>query len=244
MKDWEKQEVSGGGNGEIAIPSNRFLRWLDNYWYHYKWPTIGIAFALIVVTICMFQTCSKESYDVKMVYAGPAVLTNEEVASLDQLMDLTVPRDFNEDGEKNASLLRHSIYSEEQIKEAEEQLKGETEKYIFDRQYNANEYDSYYNEIMAGTAAIYFLDPWLYEELKHNKSGDYLRRLDDLFDTLPEGALDDGFGVRLGDTDLYKKYKVLSVLPEDTVVCMLTRLVNHKERMYAQSEEMFRALVG
>ena len=238
MKDRKRREDAENGYGEIAVSSSKFLRWLDNFWYHYKWQTIGIAFALIVVLVCVLQTCSKEAYDIKMVYAGSASLTGEEASGVDQLMDLTVPRDFDKDGEKNSALLRHTIYSKEQIEALEKQ------QISINRQYNSDEYDSFYSEIMAGTAAIYFLEPWIYEELKSNRDGAYLRPLSEVLEETPEGALDDGYGIRLGDTELYRKYKVLQVLPEDTVVCLLTRLVNHDKRMYTDSEEMFRALVG
>ena len=238
MKDRERRDSAENGYGEVAVPSGKFLRWLDNFWYHYKWHTVGIAFALIVILVCVLQTCSKESYDIKMIYAGSAALTGEEAASIDQLMDLTVPRDFNGDGEKNSALLRHTVYSKEQIEALEKQ------QITINRQYNSDEYDSFYSEIMAGAAAVYFLEPWIYEELKSNQNGGYLRPLDEVLSETPAGALGDGYGVRLGDTALYQKYKVLQALPEDTVICLLARLVNHDKKMYSQSEEMLRALVG
>ena len=36
--------------GELRV-ENRFTRWLDNYWYHYKWHTVIGVFVLIVVLI-------------------------------------------------------------------------------------------------------------------------------------------------------------------------------------------------
>ena len=29
---------------DIAVEKGKFLKWLDNYWYHYKWVTIGAVF--------------------------------------------------------------------------------------------------------------------------------------------------------------------------------------------------------
>jgi hypothetical protein len=93
----------------------------------------------------------------------------------------------------------------------------------------------------------------LYEELKPSEQAEqnkkaYLRKLyggEDAFFSEPvEGLLKDGYGVRLGDTALYRKYKVLQALPEDTVVCLVSRLLTQTEQMYAQSEDMFRAMVG
>lgn len=54
---------------EIA-PKGKFFTWLDNYWYHYKWHTLIGAFALIVIVVCTLQMCSKEKYDLYVLYAG------------------------------------------------------------------------------------------------------------------------------------------------------------------------------
>ena len=39
-------------------PQSKVLRWLDNFWYHYKWPTIIIAFFLIVGIVGFTQCTS------------------------------------------------------------------------------------------------------------------------------------------------------------------------------------------
>ena len=254
MKDRERREEQEEGYGSISIQASPFLRWLDNFWYHYKWHTIGIAFALIVVLVCTLQTCSKESYDIKVVYAGPVSLNGDQVTGVDQLLDLTLPEDFDGDGEKNVSLIRHTIYSKEQIEEIQEanrkeiEEKGEeaTEIYI-NTQFNSEEYDSFYSEITAGASAVYLIDPWLYEELRATKGGAYLRQLyggeDALLSEPVEGLLEDGYGVRLGETALYREYKVFQALPEDTVICLLAKLLPHGDEMYENSEAMLCALV-
>ena len=33
-------------------PHGKVYRWLDNFWYHYKWPTVIIAFFAIVLYRC------------------------------------------------------------------------------------------------------------------------------------------------------------------------------------------------
>ena len=256
MKDWKQSSGNGEEQGSIAVEASPFLRWLDNFWYHYKWPTVGIAFAILVVLVCTLQTCSRETYDVKVIYAGRASLTSEQITGIDRLLDMTVPEDFDKDGEKNAAILRHTVYSKEQIEEIRKQNQKEieekgdeaTEIYI-NSQFNSEEYDSVYSEISGGAAVICFMDPWLYEELKANKGGAYLRLLydggeDSMFSEPVEGLLEDGYGVRLGDTELYREYKVLRALPEDTVICMIARLIPHTDKMYTQSEAMLRALVG
>ena len=68
----EKQYTEG-----ISVEENKFLKWFDNYWYHHKWLTIGIAFALVVVLVCTIQTCTKEKEDITVLYAGPYHLNTD-----------------------------------------------------------------------------------------------------------------------------------------------------------------------
>ncbi len=218
MKQQEREEART--SPEISVQSSRFLRWLDNFWYHYKWQTIGIAFALVVLLVCVLQTCSKEKIDLTVVYAGPVALSGEELAGVEQVLETILPEDIDGDGEKNLSLARYTIYSKEQIVEMEKQ------GYSINRQLNSSEYDNYGNYVLTGESSIYLVDPWLYESLK---SGERIH----------------GEGIRLGDTAAYQKYDLLAVLPEDTVVCLLRQQVmgkNHDDEHYAKESVMFAVL--
>jgi hypothetical protein len=235
MKD-EKRTDERLGTGEISVKSSPFLSWLDNFWYHYKWQTLGVLFALIVVTVCVLQTCSKESYDLSVVYAGPVAAGESGFSDLELLLE-DHAEDADKDGEKSVNLLRYNIYSADQIKELEKA------GFSVSRSYNSGEYDNYGNFLMTGEASVYFLDPWLYEELK---SADRLRPLAEL---LPEervaSASADGYGLCLGDSELYRQYDVLSFLPEDTVICLLRQQVigkSRKDEHYEKEEALFCAL--
>ena len=63
----ENEKLDTGG---VSIKKGRFLSWLDNFWYHYKWHTLIAAFLIFTVTICTVQMCQKESYDMHVLYAG------------------------------------------------------------------------------------------------------------------------------------------------------------------------------
>ena len=72
-----------------------------------------------------------------------------------------------------------------------------------------------------------------------------MKRLTDVLGTMPESTVGE-CGVRLGDTQLYRYYDALKVLPEDTVVCILTPYIfgaTSDEDFYAQNVEMFRAMI-
>lgn len=231
------ERISGA---EIKLQS-KFLRWLDNYWYHYKWVTIVVAFFIIVFSVCTLQMCSKEKNDIIVVYAGGAFVSPEQSENLKGVMDVVMPEDFDGDGTKNVNFVKYEIYSADQIKEIEAATDANGEHGYVDRSYNSSNYDNYCNYTQTGDASVYLIEEWLFEELKASE------RVMSVYEVLgytPEGS--DGYGIRLGDLAVYNSYAVLKALPEDTVVCLLRPLVvgNSSDEKYYENEcEMFKALV-
>lgn len=227
---------------KIAIQGG-FLGWLENFWYHYKWPTLIVAFAVVVISVCIWQSATKEKEDIVIVYAGPNYLTVEESASLAELFGEILPYDFDENGRKHASMSMYQIYSEDQIKEiaAETDDAGNHTGYV-DLSRNTNEKNTYENYRMTGESCIYLLDPWLYESITDKR---YLCPLADSTGERPVGAIDD-YAVRLGDTELYKKYGVAQLLPADTVICIMSPFVwggSSDEDRYQFEKDTYKAIV-
>ncbi len=243
-------------DAKIKISSdNKFLKWLDNYWYHYKWPTIGVIFLLVVVIVCTVQMFQKEEKDIYIIYAGPAVSAEEVLAlsesgkkgsiglpsdfasSFESIIEGILPRDFNDDGEKLASVSVYTVYSAEQIKDITA-IKDKDGKpfYNIDSSYNTNQHKTYSSDMTTGGASICFLDPWLYREFSENNPK-HLCPLSEIFgDDIPEGAVGE-YGIRLGSTAIYKEYKVLQEMPADTVICLENALLT--EKMSKNSKEKF-----
>ena len=224
-------------SGEIALDSPA-LRWLDNFWYHYKWPVIGVAVGLVILLVCILQTCSTKKEDTMIVYAGPTYLLSSEKDQLSQLLSDLAPYDGDGNGETLVQLSTYEIYSEEQIRAYSAEHEGQT----IDRNHTKNEYQTYVTYQQTGQSCIYLLDPWLYEAIDK----EYLCPLADSVGELPEGALSDGYGVRLGDTALYREYGVVQRLPEDTVICLFNPFFmtkNWKEEAYQVEKDTFAALV-
>ena len=224
--------------------NSKFLKWLDNYWYHYKVPTIIVLFVVFVLLVCTLQMCSTDDkQDITVLYSGPFLMTGSEHENVRNVLNYVMPEDFNEDGRKYTELITYQVASEQQIKdmEAETDENGKP-KYSINRQYYTNEYSNYSNMLMTGEFALCFLDPWLYEALA---GSDRLKPLTEVFGALPDGAVGE-YGVRLGDTALYQYYDVLKVLPEDTVICLLRPYVfgeTSKEDIYARSVDTFKAII-
>ncbi len=235
-----------------------FLAKLDNYWYHYKWPTIIVAFLLIVVVICTVQMCTKETYDLNVVYAGSEYLTAEEKDGIKKALNACVTEDMNEGRKKalNVGFVYRNILSKEQIEAKEAEIKAEKEKAelsgttpstdvrMLDRSFYTTEYNTYNNYIQTGESSILLIEKWEYENLvKYER----LVPLSEALGAKPEGAYSD-YAVRLGDTELYSRFDVMKKLPADTLICILKPVLaggrNSKEENYALDKQMFSAMVA
>ena len=227
---------------EIVIES-RFAKWFENFWYHYKWQTIGIAAAVIVLLVCVLQTCSRKEEDLTLTYAGPCVLSVSELEQLSSVMDSIMPYDGDGNGENHTAWMVYEIYSKEQILAIESQKDASGDSKYVDRNYNTDQYQTYNSYLKTGETSVYFLDPWLFAELR---DAERLVPLQEALGTMPESAFDE-YGVRLGDTELYERYKVMQLLPADTVVCLSypnwKGSRNSDEEVYKFDCEMFRAIV-
>lgn len=239
----EKLEAHDIGAGVAAQraerPHGKVYRWLDNFWYHYKWPVLIGGFFAIVLLICILQMCGKESEgDINLVLAGPYSVTADEATynDLQKCLATYLPRDYNEDGEKKVDLAPYTIYSEEQIKAANGEVNTSS---------NTGNYNTYTDYLTTGDAGILFLDSWLFEELVTKTA--HLQELTEVVGKTPDGAILDAngkcYGVRLGDTALYRENSAIRVLPEDTVICLMKPMVYGEKNEWSHTLEYLRALL-
>lgn len=232
-------------NSEINI-ENKFIRWLDNFWYHYKWSVIGIAFAFITILICTLQMCEREKIDAYVMYAGPAPLTDgDERTNILAALKAVLPEDFNGDGEKYVELVSNYIMSEEEIEEARAEA-ADSDFYINGAFFSENQ-KKFENLIVAGEYSVCLLSPYLYESVK---SANGFMPLDEIFETVPEGAIDE-YGIRLSETDFGSYFPGVNELPKDTVLCMrrigtLSSFLNKggTKEDYEKSLKLFCAIVN
>ena len=233
----DKQYTEG-----IAVRGG-FLGWLDNYWYHYKWITLGVAFFLLVGIICTVQACNKEKEDLIFVYAGRNQLSAAEAEDVCKVFEAICPEDFDGNGKKQISMSHYCILSEAQIKERQAETDENGDAVYFDNSYNTNQYDTYYSYIMTGESSVLLVDPWLFESLV---AGDRLMELEEVLGYVPDGAIGE-YGIALGDTAIYEQYGVMKLIPEDTVICLLRPYFagkSSKQEYYSCEKKMFEALVS
>lgn len=235
--------------GDIKVDS-KFAKWFDNYWYHYKWQTIGIIFAVFVILVCTLQMCEKEKVDAYVMYAGPDIIEGEQMNNFRKALNVVLPEDFNGDGEKYVEVVSNYIMSKQDIEAARkeaEKTDGGTGDFYIDGAFMAQNKQKFENLIVAGEYSICFLSPYLYEEVKEANG---FMPLSEMFDETPKGAFDE-YSLLLSETDFGSYFPGVNELPRDTLLCIrrigtLTSLLNKgaTERDYEKSMKLFRAIVN
>lgn len=201
------------------------VRWLDNFWYHYKWPVIIGAFFAIVLIIGLVQIFSRPKTDVTLVNAYFYRMNREEREDFEKLLNRFVPEDYDGNGEKAVNLIAYEIFSEEEYyaakAEAESVAAAESlpVEFQLNPKLNADERTNFIQFTSTGECSVYMVSPYLYQILLE---GNRLRPLAEVYggDPLPEGIMEDGCGIRLADTDFYRYSPAAQPIPEDTILCL------------------------
>lgn len=246
----EPQNDSDKPEARDIMESSPALRWLDNFWYHYKWTVIIVAFFVSVAVIGIVQMVNRPNYDTSVCLASPYKMNKEERADMEALFQKICPEDFNGDGERLVNLVEYQIYSEEEFEseadryEAMTDENGNPDQFQINRKFNSDEYKNFSNFTMTGETSVYILSPYLYDLLV---SAERLKPLSEVYTdgTLPAGALPDGFGIALKDTDFYKYNPAAQIYPENAILCLHKPTLSGRsknEARYAEDMAFFKAI--
>ena len=215
---------------------SRLFRWLDNFWYHYKWPVIIVAFFLIVGIIGFSQCAAQEKTDLTLAVAVPNPdLGGEPLEVFAGIFDGLLPADSNGDGQKRVALAQFSIYTEDELvalytytdpETGEERV--QTDGLVAARHYNAERIQSLQTYMMTGECAVWLVSPYVYE-------------------TMMEGQLPVSATAVLGDTALYGYYEALrEQLPPDTLIVLTQPVMGAMSdpASFSQAQDYYHAIVG
>ena len=210
----EKQKT-----GDISLRSP-FLKKLDNFFYHYKWHSIVALFLVVVLTVTLVQACSKETFDVEVMYAGPKNLNDKQTVIDIQNAFATVATDENGDGKTVVRLV--SYWVDERYYGGEgEDMSGSDVAYFANNALNNEK--AYHDEIKAGNLSICLVSPHLFYQV--HKEGGFMRidelcpELDESMYLVGEGGSVNHYAIPLKNTDL-GKLPGLASLPDDTILCL------------------------
>ncbi len=198
----------------------KFLKRLDNFWYHYKWPVIiftGFAVVLIIMTTQFF---SRAEYDVSVLYAGPLDITPNQSRDAETEIAKLLENDQNGDGKKNCQITPFFLLTEEQAAALQAEYDAMDELYFVDRAKLAANQQKFTNQISAGEGSLLLLDPHWYDLLRKQDLIVPLSEVEGIGGTGLEKLSPDGYSYKLSDTPFAGYFTAIGVFPDDTVVCL------------------------
>ena len=196
----------------------KIFKWLDNFWYHYKWVTLVTAFFTVTLSIIIIQMITKTNPDSNILYGGPAVLTANQTKEIENAFNALLPGDFNGDGEKLTSLQAITLMTKEQIAKAEAEAAENSSVFVYNPQSLENNKTSFSTQLFSGEYVICLIDP---EQYKNAYKAGGFAPLSELFgeNNIPEYAYDD-CALLLSETNFSKFFTAMSVFPDDTLICV------------------------
>ena len=222
-----------------------FWEKLDNFWFYYKLHIIVAVFVIFVLSVCFAQSCSKEKSDVTVLYSGPYLYSAVELEGVREELNNVMPIDFDGNGSRYTEIVTYQVMSEEQLVEYEALLKNDDPKSTIDRSYFTSQTQTYNNFVLTGECGVFLIDMHLYEKLVSlDKEHIILRPLSEVFADIPQSAVGN-YGIKFSETLLYKNSEYLSMLPEDTVLCLTQPFVMGKSgdaKLYNRMTQMFVAM--
>lgn len=253
MKGPNEEKLSDGG----IVVNNRFLKWLDNFWYHNKWIVLISAAFLFTFIVCFVQCSGRETSDISVVFAGTVVTEYEDEGGGEAQIRYTALRGEaaekiraifgtlspeNDDGERaTVAFPTYTVYSEAELLH---NYGGESgEGYVGARYRNQENIDLLATYIQTGESSVWFLSPEVYDLQNFDTLAVPLAET--FGEKIPDGAVD-AYAVRLGDTDLYRYYDAMQVLPADTLIVLTKSYAFGKssdDEVYRASVALYRAIL-
>ncbi len=225
----------------------KFKKWLDNYWYHYKWPTIFVLVAAIFLGVTVTQSVTKVNSDALILYAGPFDMTVNQKTELERAFSSLLEKDANGDGKKMCAVNEIVVMTREQAESAkEEALVEEGVVLSIHKQNLTDAQKAFTSELFAGESVICLVDPAQYQNVLANNGW---VRLEDAIGYIPDNAFDD-YSIRFSDTPFSQYYTACSILPDNMLLCIKQRSIvssfsseKKEEEKYKYSIELFKNIL-
>ncbi len=241
-------------NGNTSLTSR-----LDNFWYHYKWHTLITLFFVLFIGICTWQMCSKQSYDVYVMYAGTAAVTrttDDGTEPMYPAMQTTLAafaEDRDDNGRVDVNFNTLYILSNDEI-EAENQRRRELSELTgvryeeVDAPFVKENLSVYQSEVKYGDFYICLLSETMYNLSRTSADGTPLFAPLAPYTEGTDAVLYASDAVLLSSTALGQS-PLFSDLPEDTLLCLrsLSEVAARRSRnreVFAAAESTFRRMLG
>ena len=101
LKKMQQGEIDAGPKpSEVAIVPKTPKEKAANFWFQYKWHTIGIVAAVIVLAVLVAQCVSRPVYDMELVYFTYSPILDEQTTQIAEYFE-EFAEDLDGNGEVN-----------------------------------------------------------------------------------------------------------------------------------------------
>ncbi len=233
------------------MKETKFYKWLDNFWYHYKWIFLVVLVFTVFIIVSIIQMLGREDVDMYIMYAGPEVITVQNATYIQKAFENLTPDDLTGDGKVTVSLRDLAILSKEEMEErnkamedAEGAVDGVANAIVVSHM--SQNLQTFNQEILGGDSVICLLSPYTYSIVRE---ADGFMPISELLGYTPDGLYDE-CGIYLCETDFGRFSEGLYTLPEDTILCIrrLSSMAflkgsNKTEREHNYCVEKFKAAI-
>ena len=216
---------------------NDVLKWLDNFWYHYKWHVIVGLFVVVFLFVAIGQMIEKDKVDAYVMYAGPVALNASQIEDLQDSFE-AIMADLNGDGKKNVQLIDITVLTDGQIEENRKKAEAEKIDYKPDMEFIYNMRQKLNLQLVSGDAYIVLIDPNLFAE---NDGVGIYKNLESL--GVSSDKLVSDTAVEFKSLPIGSYFEAYDVLPDDTLLCFRELNVTAKSRGKKEKEKYERQLV-
>ena len=204
---------------------------LKNIWFFYKKQIIAGALILAVLIFLLVQCIASRRDDMKIYIAGGIYLTSDAQKEVCDAFAAVIP-----DGSAKSIGLITSTVGESIAVKGTEKERQQTYMDYTGQKLTADEFKLH---LRLPDSVICILDPDCFATACADEGT--LRRLDEIFDTLPEGILDNKLGISLNALPFYRGNSVLKDF-DGWILCLKSPSILRDDDEYARQVEAFKAV--
>lgn len=109
LKKMQHGEMDAGPKpSEVAIVPKTPKEKAANFWFQYKWHTIGILLSLVILTVLVAQCATRPKYDLEVVYFTYTPVLDNQTEKIGEYIE-NFAEDINGDGEINVQVVNCSV---------------------------------------------------------------------------------------------------------------------------------------
>lgn len=199
---------------------SKVLKWLDNFWYHYKWVVIIVVFFLIVGIVLTVQLVTRQNYDAYIMYLGDAAIPDTQYQDiLDSFKKVT--EDYNGDEEILINFAK-TAYITDKDNEMASSINSVAVQYM--------------SSMIVQPYYLYLINAEVYEMYKDSE---IFVSLSDIVNDIPTDWLYDENAVYFNKTDFAQNNAGVDALGSDTLLVIKNIPYTSSKSAYQSEKEAF-----